>query len=354
MRGLGLTNSASLSVTALFFSILYLTAAIGIAPALWLISKKGLKFAVFWGNMILIGFYLVLYLGKFDPIFFFIAAILGGLEIALYWIAYHIYFSELTDDKKQGEELSIGSLLSGVVLIAGPAFGGLMISFGGYNSVFLAIMVLLLMAVFPLKYLPKRKDTVSVDILKIARSLNPKKELKSFLALFGIGSGGVTNETFWPIFIFPLLVGFAGVGLMGSLTAIVASVASVIYGLLIDKVGAKTILRFVSPIDSLLWIVKALVVTSNQVYLVSLFKGVINPGQVMSLDTLLYERARHEDLVSFIVQREVGLAVGRFVFMFLVGVLFWFGMPLAFVLIITAVLVLFTPLYPKAKFLKNN
>lgn len=354
MRGLGLPASASLAITALFFSILYLATAISIVPALWLISKKGLKFAVFWGNMFLIGFYLVLYLGRLDPIFLFIAAILGGLEIALYWIAYHIYFSELTDDKKQGEELSIGAVLSAVVLIAGPAFGGLMISFGGYGSVFLAVMVLLLVAVFPLKYLPKKKDTVSIDVLKIARALNPKKELKSYLSLMGIGAGGVTNEIFWPIYIFPILMGFAGVGLMGSLSAIVASIASIVVGLLIDKVGAKSILRFISPIDSLLWVVKALIVTGNQVYLVSLFRGVTNPGQVMSLDTLLYERARHEDLVSFIVQREVGLAAARFIFMFLVGVLFWFGMPLTFVLIITAILVLFTPLYPQTKLPKSD
>lgn len=353
MRDLGLPASASLAITALFFAIIYLATAISIVPALWLISKKGLRFAVFFGNMFLIGFYIVLYLGRFDPIFLFIAAILGGLEIALYWIAYHIYFSELTDDKKQGEELSVGAVLSAIVLIAGPAFGGLMISFGGYGSVFFAIMVLLIVAAFPLKYLPRKKDTVSIDILKIARALNPKKELKSYLALMGVGAGGVTSEIFWPIYIFPILMGFAGIGLMGSLTAIVASVSSIVVGLLIDKLGAKSILRFTAPIDSLMWVVKALIGTSGQVYIVSLFRGVTNPGQVMSLDTLLYERARHEDLVSFIVQREVGLAITRFVFMFFVGVLFWFGMPLVFVLIIAAILVLFTPLYPQTKLIKE-
>lgn len=349
MRGLGLTPSASLAITALFFSVLYLSTAISIVPALWLISKKGLKFAVFWGNMCLIGFYVILYLGRSDPIFLFIAALLGGLEIALYWIAYHIYFSELTDDKKQGEELSIGAVLSAVVLIAGPAFGGLIISLGGFGSVFLVIMVLLFVAIFPLKYLPKNKDTVSIDILKIARSLSPKKELKSFLALFGLGVGGTTNEVFWPIYIFPILMGFAGVGLMGSLSAIVASIASIAFGLLIDKYGAKNILKIISPLDSIVWILKAIVVSANQIYLVSLLRGASNPGQVMSLDTLLYERARHEDLVSFIIQREVGLAIGRFIFLFFVGILFWFGLPLVFILIFAGLFVLLPSLYPQTK-----
>lgn len=353
LNGSGLDVSKSLAVTSLFFSVLFLTHALSVAPSIWVIDRKGLKFLVFWGTIFMVGFYLLLYMSRFDPIFLFIAAIFGGIQTGLYWTAYHIYFTELTDDRNQGQEVSVGAILSAAVLIAGPAFGGLMIIYGGFGALFAAMIVLLICSLFPLKYLPRRKNTVPIDIKELVRGLNPVKEFKSYLSLVGIGSSEVIYVVFWPIYIFPILSGFAGIGFMAALGAFVTSIATVLIGFLIDRFGAKRILMVVSPLDSIVWVLKCLVSTPNQIYILSAFRGVSFSSQGMSFDSLVYERARHQGLVAIIVQRELGLAVGRFVILFILGLLFWFGFPLIGVLIIGSIATLLTSLYPQTKIKVN-
>lgn len=342
-------TAKSLAVTSLFFSVMFLAQSVAIAPAVWFIAKKGLKFSVFWGSIFLVGFYLILFAAKFDPIFLFIAAIFGGLQISLYWTAYHIYFTELTDDKHQGRQVSVGLILSAVVLIAGPAFGGLMIAYGGFGAVFAAMITLVLLSVFPLKLLPNKTNTVNINILEIVSGLNPKKEIKSYLSLLGIGASDIIYQIFWPIYIFPILSGFAQIGFMAAIGAFVTSVATLGMGVLIDKIGPKKFISYISPLDSLVWIAKTMVATSTQIYILSALRGITFSGQGMSLDSLVYERARHKGLVGIIVQRELGLALGRFLFLFLLGIAFWFNFPLVGVLLLGAIVALLPSLYPKTK-----
>lgn len=346
LRGFGFSASHSLSLTSLIFCLIFLVQALAVAPSLWLISKKGLRFSVFWGSVFLILFYLMLVMGRTEPIFFILAAVCGGAQAGLYWTAYHIYFAELTDDKSQGKELSLGSALASIVSIGAPAFGGLIIAYSGFNALFLALVVLIGLALLPLRYLPPQKDVISVDILKTVFALAPKMEQKSYLALFGISITDITYLLFWPLFIFPILSGFVGVGFTGSLVAFFAMVSTVLTGFLIDRYGPKRVIRMIAPIDALVWVCKSLVVMPIQVFFVSGGSAITRSTQLITLDSTIYQRARREDVVAFIVQREVGMAVGKFLYLLLAGVLFWFNMPLMLMFLIAAPAALLTTLYP--------
>lgn len=347
LLGYGANPQHALGITALTFALIFLVQALCTAPALWIISKKGLRFAVFWGNIFLVGFFGLLYLARYEPIFLVLAAVLGGAQIGLYWNAFHIYFTELTDDKKQGEEVAISVSLSAIASIGGPAFGGLIISYAGFEVTFLIMTILVILASLPLKFLPKDKDIVKVDILKTVLALAPKREEKSYLALFGAGIIDATASNLWPLYVFSILTGFVGVGFMGSLVAFFATITTIVVGFLIDKFSAKNVLRTISSLDSLVWISKIFVTTPFQVFTVSSASALTTPGQLIALDSLVYERARHSNIVAYIIQREIGLSVGKTVFLLVLGVLFWFGLPLVTVFILTALAALATRLYPE-------
>src|SRR3990167_292876 len=117
LLGFGLTLSQSIATTALIFALMFLIQALAVAPSLWIINKKGLRFSVFWGNIALILFYVFLMLSQFDPILFILAAIFAGIQFGLYWTAYHIYFAQLTDDASQGKEVSLNASLGEIVSI---------------------------------------------------------------------------------------------------------------------------------------------------------------------------------------------------------------------------------------------
>ncbi len=346
LKDTGFNNQQSLGATALLFALIFAVQALATAPSLWLISKKGLRFSVFWGNIFLVGFFAIMFLAKYDPIFLLLAAILSGLQIGMYWTAFHIYFAELTDDKAQGEEIALSTSLSAIAAIGAPAFGGLIISYGGFGATFLVMTIVVILANLPLKYLPKQKDIISIDIVKTVLALAPKEERKSYLALLGAGVLDQVTALFWPIFVFPILAGYIGVGFMGSLIALIATVTTISIGMLIDKFGAKRILTIFSSLDSIAWIFRAFVATPMHVFVTSGIGALTGAGQLISMDSLIYERARHVNLVAFIVQREIGLAVGKTLFLLTTGALLWFGLPLPAVFIMTAALALLTRLYP--------
>lgn len=133
---------------------------------------------------------------------------------------------------------------------------------------------------------------------------------------------------------------------MGSLSAFIATVTTISIGMLIDKFGAKRILTIFSSLDSIAWILRAFVATPIHVFVTSGIGALTASGQLISMDSLIYERARHINLVALIVQREIGLALGKTVFLLVAGALLWFGLPLPAVFIITAALALLTRLYP--------
>ena len=346
LRGLNIEYHHALSFTTLIFALIFLVQALSVAPSLWLIAKKGLKFSVMWGSMFLILFYLMLILGATEPIFFILAAVCGGAQIGLYWTSYHLYFAELTDDKRQVKELSLSSALSSIVSIGAPAFGGLVISYSGFNMLFIVISILLLLAIWPLKYLPPQKDIISVDILKTVFALAPKMERKSYLALFGISITDITYMLFWPIFIFPIMTAFVGVGFTGSLVSFIAMLTTIAAGFLIDRYGPKRVIRILAPLDAIVWVIKSLTNTPFQVFFASGASAVTRSTQAVTLDSSIYQRARHEDLVAFIVQREVGMSVGKFLFLLILSVLFWLKIPLMFAFFFAAPAALFTRLYP--------
>lgn len=349
IQSFGATTQQSLAMTAFFFSLAYLVHALSITPALWIISRKGLRFSVFWGNIFLIAFLVLVYLGKFDPIVFIPAAICFGIQIGLYWTAYHIFFTELSDDKKQGEEISIGTSLSSIAAIGAPAFGGMIINFSGFGILFLIMAILFLVACIPLQYIPKQKDIVPIDILQIITALSPKKEEKSYLSLFGAGIIDCISSTFWPIFVFPIVSGFLGIGFIGSLAAFFSTITVIALGYSIDRFGAKRVIAILSPIDSIVWLLRAFVYTPFQTILVSAIQSLTTAGQLLGVNSLVYERARHTNIVAFIVQHEVGMSLGRFLFLLWCGLLLWFGLPFSMVFIMTALITLSSALYPSTR-----
>lgn len=346
LLGIGVDFQRSLATVALIFGLTFLIQAIAIAPSLWLIDKKGLKFSVFWGNAAQILCYVFLALAAFDPIFFLISAIFDGLQLSLYWTAYHIYFAQLTDDGNQGKEMSLNASLGAIAAIGAPAFGGLIIAFFGYSMVFVVISILMIIAMIPLRHLPKHDDKVPIQILETLKALSPKKEIYSLLAYTGVGVSQVTTTVFWPIFVLPIVAGVTGIGFLGSIIGLFGSMSALLVGFLVDRFGARKILNIVSPLDSLVGLLRMFVSTSAQVFGISTIASAATESQFLTIDSLAYRRGRQSNIAAIIIQREVGLSVGRFLFLLGLGILFWFGLPLPMVFMMTALVVLASRLYP--------
>lgn len=345
----GLDDSKALGITTIFFALVYLFQALFIPFSLWLIKTKGLRFNITWGNLMLISFLISVYLAGYNIIFLVPAFILSGLQIALYWTAYHIYFAEVSDDKRQGEEVALVMALSIIVGMGGPVLGGVLINYWGFGAVFIMISILLLLSNLPMRHVSKEKDTVHIVLAELIKTISSKKQRLSYLAIGGEAVIDTVDIYFWPLTIFLIVTGFITLGFIGSLVAFFSSIITIILGKAIDKYGAKAVIRVISSLDSLIWISKAFITTPVQAYVASIAQGATVSGQYMSLQAMIYEKVRHHNSIAFILQREITLSLGKVFFLVPMGILFWSGMPLAFIFIFAAAATLFTRFYPEEK-----
>lgn len=335
-----------LALTALFFALAYLSQLFFIKFAVITINRFGLRKSMLLGGVFTTLFSLTLYLGKYNLFFLIISAVLAGAYLAFYYIAFHIYFTELTDDASEGEEVALGSILPAVVCILGPICAGLLIKLTGFGGVFLVMGISLVLANFPLQFIPNTKDGVKINAGSIFSFFKSKTEVKKHLALSGYAISSATDTYFWPIFIFPILSGsFIQLGLVGSLIAVFSTISIFLVGYLIDKKGPSLIIKILAVCGSLVWIGRVFVKNPLQVYLSSSVQALAILGTGIALDSLIYSKSRGENDIYPILQREINYALTKCIFLLFMGILFWLGLPLITIFVVSAISALLVKLY---------
>lgn len=339
-------NIFSLALTSLFFALVYFCQYLFINFAILTINKLGLRKCMLVGGIFTSLFFLILYLGKYNLLFLPLAAILGGLYLAFYYIAFHIYFTELTDDKAEGEEVAVGSVLPAIVSILGPMCAGFIISLTGFGGVFIAMGIALVTANIPLKFIPNTKDEIKIKFVDLLAPFKLKRNLNNNLALSGFAVMETTTTYLWPLFVFPILSNsFVELGFIGSLIALVSTLTTFLIGFLIDKMGPKKVLKILSLADCLVWIFRVFTFTPVQVFASSGAQALTSQGQGISIDTMVYKKSRDSYGIDPIIQREVNFALSKFLFLILTTILFVLGLPLTISFIIASVATLFATLY---------
>ena len=207
--------------------------------------------------------------------------------------------------------------MQSLVSIGGPAFGSLIISYWGFESLFVLLSFLVILAILPLRFLPKQENKIEIHLLKTVMTLSPKREWKSFAAMGADSIADLVAVIFLPIYILPILSAIVGVGFVGSLVAFFAMIATFVIGLSIDKFGPKRITRLFAPLDSMAWVLTTFIFLPIHVFIMSAVYAVTRSAIVVSLDATIYGRARHDDLVAYIFQREIGMSAPRAVFLLL-------------------------------------
>ena len=101
--------------------------------------KLGLKKVLSLGTFVLIIYYLLLdYLAR-DHLHYSVVALTFGLSVALYFSAFHIFFSNNSDKKREASEMSMLRILVRLVTIIGPVIGALLITKLSFNILFIIV-----------------------------------------------------------------------------------------------------------------------------------------------------------------------------------------------------------------------
>jgi len=303
----------SLTSVLIFYAVLNATHALFVIPAAKISSKHGYKHSIFYSIPILIIFYLGLYtLGQFHwPIY--LLAIIFGINNALYWVGYHVDFSIFSDRKERGEEIGIAKIVTSVFRVLGPVIGGLILTFIGFQALFVTVSILLLASVVPLFFSKDVHKPVPLSIKEIFKG----QKIKNTLAFMGHGIESGVSSVIWPIFIFfTILNNFTTLGIVSSLSLLFSLIFVFIIGKFSD-VHRKLVLKIGALFNTMIWGVRFFVKTTFQVFIVDSFYGISQTLISIPFDALSYDKANKSNIVKFIIFREMTIQTGR-VILFLV------------------------------------
>jgi MFS family permease len=123
--------------------------------------------------------------------------IFNGVVSGLYWIFFHSFFASKTDDSNSSGRVGALFSIPKIFSLISPLIGGLIISYLGFNILFLIMVSILLISIIPLL---KMRD-FSIDMDFNLKLLMNKSLIKYF---FGFIAEGVYYAVF--TILFPLFV----------------------------------------------------------------------------------------------------------------------------------------------------
>jgi len=299
----------SLTTVFLFFAILNASHALFVIPAAKISSKYGFKHSMFYSVPILIIFYLALYtLEQFHwPIY--LLAVIFGINNALYWVGYHVDFSKFSDKKNRGKEVGKAKIVSSIFYVLGPIIGGLIITFVGFQALFVTVSVLLSASVIPLFFSKDIHDPINFSIKEIFKG----QTIRNTFAFIGHGIEGGAGVVIWPVFIFfSILNNFTTLGLVSSVSVSFSLLFVFIIGRFSD-VRRRLVLRIGSLLNTVIWGVRFFIKTTFQVFIIDSFYGISKTLTNIPFDALSYDKANKSDIVKFIMFREIIIQIGGMV-----------------------------------------
>ena len=134
----------------MYFLLISSVSQIIIYPAvLKLTSWFGLNKILILSVPIRVGYLLMLKALETTTISLTLIAFVGMLGTAMFWFPYHRRFIEATDSKRRGSELGLRYALSALFAILGPLLGGFVVTMFGFDALYIAVIVILILSVIP-------------------------------------------------------------------------------------------------------------------------------------------------------------------------------------------------------------
>ena len=265
-----------------------------------------------------------------------LSALFSGVHSGLFWWGYHGYFVKSANRKHFGESLGEVNILETVAAVVTPLLGGMIIVAFSFNILFI---VSILFVVMSSVLLGKDHDKRQKKDIKFSQVLNlMQKHTKTTMAYFGSSIEGTIAVIVWPIYLYLFFNGFIKLGIVVSVSGLIAALFSVFIGRWVDSRHGRQLVAFGAPIVTSSWIIKFLS-TTPLFFIVA--DSMWQFGQRMvglPLNALSYKKALDSDgSAAAILFRETALTMGSIFALSVLCIFFFFGYSIRASFILAAV-----------------
>ncbi len=252
-------------------------------------------------------FYFSLFLLPEDPALLYSLAALRGIAFALFWVPFHVYFTLSGTHERRGKEYATFSVFSQLGTIPGPILGAFLIVTYGFDAMFAATALLLLISIIPLLITP---DVVKPVRFSLRRALARFRK-GIFVTLFGRAFTDNIQVVIWPIFMFLAVGQYLEVGLISAIGFSVFIIASWLSGSIFDRRQGERALIAGTYLTGIIWVFRMYLRTFLQFLGMEVVFRIPDTVRFTTLETLFYDNASESrDVVQFTVLRELSLHTG--------------------------------------------
>lgn len=255
---------------------------------------------------------------------------------SLYWVPYHVEVAEYLDNEHRGRQVSALTNLSSIVSVIAPFIGGLIIEFLGFSWIFVAGIVLVIIAAVPLFLMEEVHEEYTYSYKESMKDLFSKEKRDLLFAYAGDGAQTVVSAVFWPIFIYIILDGnFAAVGAVSSLVILATIILATFAGELVDRISRAQVIIISTIIYTTGWFLKSFASTALHIFLFDAYHNAGKAVNRVAFDVGSYahlaDNGHYVD--EYTAFKEMALNIGRILMLILGGIFsLLFGLKVAFVL----------------------
>lgn len=300
--------------------------------------SRGYEHAIIFSTPFLVLYYLSLFAIPYHPFFIVSAIVSLALQKMLYWPGYHADFARFGKDGARGKEISNLMVLDSIVMILGPAFGGIVIATVGFKVLFVIVVFLILVSNIPLLITPERFVPVPFSYRDSIKRLVAPENRRKFFAYLGFGEEHLAGYL-WPIFIFLVIKAYVSIGFLISASVLVATILTFYIGRVADETSKHAVLKIGTVFTAFTWLMRVLVVSGVGVFMSDSLYRISSRTISMPFSAIIYEDAKKTSVMNSIIFFQMVLSLAKiFTSVLALAALFFFPNSWAALFILAALM----------------
>jgi len=278
-----------------FWATFYLFKAL-IAPlAGLLVVRFGAAYTTLFSNLLYVPAMFALgFVPEFGIPILILAAFFMGLSGTMYELCYYVEFSKVKSLQHAGKEIGFMNILEKLTMGLSPVLGGFIALLFGVQVTMWLSGLLFALAAYPLFKIADRPEKLQRVTIK---GFPWRMAIPSMIARSAVGFDIVATSLIWGLFIAIIIFPAAGndiyliIGALSSVTIIVAIVASIAFGKIIDREKGGNLLKIGVGANALVHLSRAFVSTPFDVVGVNITNEIATTAQNMAFMRGMFDTA---------------------------------------------------------------
>ncbi len=291
-----------------------------------IITKIGEKHAMLLATFFDICFFIGLIFLKDFEILFYILPFVVVPALSLYWLSYHLLFTQESHGKERGREIStIGILIVIAGVIAGvitPYLGGLLAE-ESFQILFLISSILIILSSLPLLLSKERRPKLTFNPRKIIQDMMKKENRGNLISFSAFGVERIIDLVIWPIFIIIIVGDLEKTGFIVSVTTFLSLIVYKIIGRYSDHTNKIKLFNKGNRLYSFSLFLRVFAVTTPLILFIDSLKNMAGKILEVPLTAHTIELAKRDDYFEFIFIRENAYKLIRVIILPLLMFVFW-------------------------------